>query len=243
MNFQVMENKKKVAVMQPYLFPYLGYFQLINAVDTFVIYDDVNFIVRGWINRNNILVNGQAHLISIPLVKASQNRIISDTALDPDTKWKARLLKTVEAAYRKAPEFEKVFPLFIDLLNDSCEGVSDLNYQAIKAVCDYLSINTTIIQSSSVYQNGNLKGQHRVLDICLQNNAQVYINPIGGKEIYDRTVFTDKEIEICFLKTQFSPYPQFNFEFIPGLSILDYLMFLPPEEIHKKLGEYSLETN
>ncbi len=238
-----MENKKKVAVMQPYFFPYLGYFQLINAVDTFVIYDDVNFIMRGWINRNNILVNGQAHLISIPLVKASQNRIISDTSLDPEPKWKARLLKTVEAAYRKAPQFEKVFPLFVDLLNDSYASVSELNYKAIKSVCEYLEIKTNIVQSSSVYQNANLKGQHRVLDICLQNNAQVYINPIGGKEIYDRAVFTDKQIEIYFLKTQFSPYSQFNFEFVPGLSILDYLLFLSPEEIHKKLEEYSLETN
>ncbi|MEO5642596.1 MAG: WbqC family protein [Bacteroidia bacterium] len=238
-----MENKKKAAVMQPYFFPYLGYFQLINAVDTFVLYDDVNFIMRGWINRNNILVNGQAHLISIPLVKASQNRIISETALDPDTKWKARLLKTVEAAYRKAPEFEKVFPLFVDLLDTSCAGIAELNFKTVKMVCEYLTINTTIVQSSAIYENSNLKGQFRVLDICLQNKAQVYINPIGGMAIYDRQVFTEKNVEIYFLKTQFSPYAQFNFEFVPGLSILDYLMFLPVEEIKNRLEEYSLETN
>ncbi|MDR6194877.1 WbqC family protein [Siphonobacter sp. SORGH_AS_0500] len=99
-----------LAIMQPYLFPYIGYFQLLNAVDKFVIYDDVAFINRGWINRNSILNNGKAQLFTVPLKEASQNKLIHEISIDTDQKWRDKLLKTIQQNYKKAPHFAAVFP-------------------------------------------------------------------------------------------------------------------------------------
>lgn len=106
----------KLAIMQPYFLPYIGYFQLINAVDTFVLLDDVNYINKGWINRNQLLLNGKAHLFTLPLQKASQNKLINQLELSNETKWKDKLLKTIETAYKKAPQFHLVFPLISQIL-------------------------------------------------------------------------------------------------------------------------------
>jgi hypothetical protein len=240
-----MENKvqRKIAVMQPYLFPYLGYFQLIASVDKFVFYDDVNYINKGWVNRNNLLVNKQAHLFTIPLSEASQNKLIRETKISPEKAWKIKLLKTIETAYRKAPHFDVVFLMISKWIAEPPEFISDLNVLSTKEICEYLEIPTEIESSSSVYNNSELKGQHRILDICRKENATAYINPIGGMSIYDNSLFREKNIELFFLKTIFTPYKQYGNEFVQGLSIIDYLMFLSPEEIKDKLKEFTFVTN
>jgi hypothetical protein len=240
-----MENadKKKIAVMQPYVFPYLGYFQLIGSVDTFVFFDDVNYINKGWVNRNNILLSNQQHLFTIPLSGASQNALISEIKILQERSWKVKFLKTLETAYRKAPFFNVIFSMVSDWIMDGPELIAEFNFQTTKEICEYTGVSTTLVRTSSVYNNRELKGQERVLDICKQEKADVYINPIGGVALYDSTLFAENNMELFFLKTEFTPYQQHSENFVTGLSILDYLMFLSPEEIAKKLKEFTLVTN
>jgi hypothetical protein len=235
--------KKKIAVMQPYVFPYLGYFQLIASVDTFVFFDDVNYINKGWVNRNNILLSNQAHLFTIPLSGASQNALISEISILQERSWKVKFLKTLETAYRKAPFFDVIYSMVNDWIIQGPELIAEFNFQTTKEICAYADVNTTLVRSSSVYNNRELKGQERVLDICKQENAGTYINPIGGVALYDHKLFAEHNMELFFLKTTFTPYKQHSENFVPGLSILDYLMFLSPEEIAEKLKEFNLVTN
>jgi hypothetical protein len=225
----------KLAIMQPYFFPYIGYFQLIAAVDKFIIYDDVNFINRGWINRNNLLINGKAGLISVPLNGASQNKRIKDIAPVSDQKWRITLLKTIEQNYKKAPHFDVVYPMLIKVIDTNASTISEFNYQGINAVCTYLGISTTLIPSSELYANNELKGQYRILDICLKEKAHHYINPSGGMELYNREVFSNEGISLSFIKSELPRYNQFGFEFIPALSIIDVVMFCEPKYIKESL--------
>jgi hypothetical protein len=229
-----------IAIMQPYIFPYIGYFQLINAVDRFVIYDDVNFINKGWINRNQILVSGKGHLFTLPLKDASQNRLINEVNLSDHEPWKKKLLKTIQQSYLKAPNYPVVFPLVEDIVNFEAGRISELTLHALRSICGFLEIRTEMVSSSSVYGNAQLKGQERILDICLREGASQYINPIGGMELYDHTGFEKEGIQLSFLKSTLSPYPQFKNAFVPWLSIIDVLMFNDRDAIHTMLKEYEI---
>lgn len=229
-----------LAIMQPYFLPYIGYIQLVNAVDKFVLYDDVNFINRGYINRNNLLMNGKPLLFTIPLQNASQNRLIREITLTEDKSWQKRLLKTVEQSYRKAPHFETIYPMFAELLAYESENVGDYCLNALQTVCDYLEIGTEIVPSSTIYRNTHLKAQERILDICRQEKASHYINPQGGMELYDRNIFAENGIRLSFLKAKLTPYPQFKAPFVPALSILDVLMFNTVYEVRELLKDYEL---
>jgi hypothetical protein len=230
---------KRLAIMQPYLFPYVGYFQLINAVDKFVIYDDVNYIQRGWINRNNILVNGSGHLFTIPLKDASQNRLINEIEL-AGSGWESKFLKTIEQAYKKSKYFPDAFPIVYSIINNGNKSISELTRDSIFKIADYLGISTLLEPSSKKYGNNHLKGQDRILDICQREKAQHYINPIGGQEIYSRKLFEDAGIQINFLKTGSVEYKQWGSVFVPNLSMIDILMFNSKEEINKLLSNYEL---
>jgi hypothetical protein len=229
-----------IAIMQPYIFPYIGYFQLINAVDKFVIYDDVNFINKGWINRNQILVGGQAHLFTIPLKDASQNKLIYEVELAVNDPWKKKFLKTVQQSYLKAPYYQPVFPMIEDIVNSGAKSISELTLYALQNVCAYMGISTEIIPSSSIYQNTDLKAQDRILDICKQESAGHYINPIGGMELYEKNKFEKEGIKLNFIKSTAGPYPQFKNAFVPWLSIIDILMFNDTTRVDKLLGEFEL---
>jgi hypothetical protein len=230
----------KVAIMQPYFFPYIGYFQLINAVNKFIIYDDVNYINKGWINRNNILVNNNSNLIQVPLIGASQNRLIRDILVLNEEKWKEKLLKTIYFNYKKAPFFNQIVELIKDVLISDFNNISDLNYSAILKTCTYLNIDTEFVRTSSTYENYFLKGENRILDICLIEKAEVYINPIGGIDLYEKDKFLQHNIELYFIKTKIVEYKQYGDKFIPGLSIIDIMMFNSPSEIKTMLNQYEL---
>jgi WbqC-like protein family len=240
LNVEFKENMHTVAIMQPYFLPYIGYFQLINAVDEFIIYDDVNYINKGWINRNNILVGNKANLFTIPLKDASQNKLINEIEISQDGKWQGKLLKTIEQAYKKAPNFEMAFPIIQGILNNPEKNLSKYIYNSLVKVCKYLEINTIIIESSSVFQNKELKAQERIIDICKQKKAEKYINPIGGTELYDKKEFTNKNIDLSFLKTKPISYHQFGKDFVPYLSILDMIMFLDKAQIKLMLNQFDL---
>lgn len=229
-----------LAIMQPYFLPYIGYFQLLKAVDKFVVYDDVNFITRGYINRNNLLVNGNATLFTIPLKDASQNKLICEVSLSEDLSWRKKLLKTVEQSYRKAPMFTSVFPLFETIVRHDADTIAALCRYSLSTVCSYLGITTEIVPSSVGYDNAALKRQERILDICRQEAATHYINPQGGAELYDSAVFASHNVRLSFLKAGLTPYTQFREPFVPGLSILDVLMFNDIPEVHLLLNEYEL---
>lgn len=230
----------KLAIMQPYFMPYIGYFQLINVVDKFVVYDDVNFINKGWINRNRILVNGQPYLFTVPLKNASQNVLIKDLQLAVDDNWKNKFLKTLEFAYKKAPFFENTFELAKEVINTKSKFLKAWHFKSFGLVRNYLGINTTLIETSTKYNNRNLKGQERILDICLKENADHYINPIGGVELYSKEKILESGVKLNFIKMNEIVYHQGKGDFIPNLSIVDVLMWNPKEDIKSMLYNYTL---
>ena len=230
----------KIAIMQPYIFPYIGYFQLLNTVDKFVIYDDVNFINKGWINRNRILMNQKDYTFTIPLKDASQNKLINTIELNWDLAWKGKFLKSIEQSYKKAPFYEMVIPIIQKSLNFENDNLSLLIFENLKLICDYLNIKTPIVSSSTIYKNTHLKAQDRILDICLQEKVTTYINPIGGMELYEKAIFQKQNIDLFFIKSKSITYPQFKNEFVPWLSIIDILMFNSVEKINEFLQEYEL---
>ncbi len=233
----------KLAIMQPYFLPYIGYFQLINAVDKFVILDDVNFIKKGWINRNRILFNQKEYLFTIPLEKISQNKLINEINLVIDTKWKDKLLKTISTAYRKSPMFVKVFPLVENIIRFENNHLSEYLFYSISKLCEYLRIGTHIIKTSSSYNTKQLKGKEKIIEISVRENATEYINPIGGIELYNKKDFMAKNIQLFFLKSNNIEYNQGGGLFMPWLSIIDVMMHNSIEEINCLLNQYSLVDN
>jgi len=226
--------------MQPYLFPYVGYFQLIHSADKFIFLDDVNYINRGWINRNQMLMNGKATYFTVPLSKASQHISIRDTFIDYSINWREKILRSFEIAYRKAPRFLNTFPLVDEVLKFDTDRISDLAKYSIRSSCSYLGMKRQIENSSSGYNNNDLKGQWRVIDICKKERAIAYHNLIGGINIYDESAFSASKITLRFVHTTLTQYHQFKNSFVPNLSIIDLMMFLSPDELQKLLQNYEL---
>ncbi len=233
----------KLAIMQPYIFPYIGYFQLINAVDKFIFYDDVTFIKQGWINRNRILLNERDFLFSVPIKNISSNRKINETeiSLEYYEKWLKKFMKIIDSSYKKAPNFLLIKSIIEKILNLKTKYISELAIESVKAISNYLGIDKTFEQSSQKYYGSiDLSGSDRLVDICKKNNANHYINPIGGKELYKKEVFFEKKIELSFLYSNNIVYKQFGNKFIPNLSIIDVLMFNSIKDIREILQNYTL---
>lgn len=229
----------KLGIMQPYFFPYIGYWQLMNAVDKYVVYDDVNYIKGGWANRNNILVDGKPHRINLLLKKASPNKLFNETEILHDFDEK-KLLKTISIAYAKAPYYNEVFPLITQILNNTEICLSKYLIDSFKIINQYIGITTDLIVSSELKKDCSLKGEDKVIHICKLLNADEYYNAIGGTELYNRERFAENNIELHFLKTNDIIYPQFKNEFVPNLSIIDVMMFNSKEQIKNMLEEFTL---
>jgi len=227
----------KLAIMQPYIFPYIGYFQLINAVDKFVIYDDVNYIKGGWVNRNNLLLNNQKHLFTITLNQPSPFKLINEITIKDDF---SKLLKTIYHSYLKAPYYEQVNYLLNTIISFKERNLGDFIANSIKEIALYMEINTEIIISSQLKKNNALKNKEKVLHICELLNASQYINAIGGQELYCKDEFARHNIGLNFIKSNNIKYEQFNNEFVPWLSIIDVMMFNNKEEVAKMLNSYEL---
>lgn len=234
------EYTMKVGIMQPYFAPYIGYWQLMNAVDEYVIYDDVTYINRGWINRNRILVEGTPQYISIPLSNASQNKKINEIELNFTTKLVKKNLKTIEYSYKKAPYYQDVFPLVKKIMECSDKRLVSYIENSFYIICNYLNIETEFVFSSSLDKNCHLKGQEKIIDICQLLNASEYYNAIGGQNLYNYEVFKNRNIRLKFLKTQSIKYTQFKNEFQPDLSIIDVMMFNSKEKVQRFLTMYDL---
>lgn len=231
---------KTIAIMQPYFLPYIGYFQLLAAVDKFVVLDDVNYINRGWVNRNRLLQKGIPHTFTMPLRGASQNRLICDIELVSEQNWRDKLMRTIRQAYGKAPCYAQVSALLECLVNYPSVRIDEFLLNSLREIVRYLSLEVEIVSTSRVYKNAHLKGQERILDICRQEQADVYINPIGGVDLYDRTSFLEQGIRLYFLRSRPVSYPQGTGEYVPWLSILDVLMFNEPPAVRQLLAEMEL---
>lgn len=230
----------KLGIMQPYFVPYIGFWQLLNAVDEYVIYDDVNFIKGGWINRNRILVQGKAQYINIQMVGASPFKKINEIEVNASSAWREKLMKTIDQAYCKAPHYQEVLPLIKEIIFCDKNNLAEFVANSIRCVCNYLGITTHLFISSEFEQDRTLHGQSRVLNICEHLNATEYYNAIGGQELYSKQTFLQHGIELHFLKTNEIVYPQFKNDFISSLSILDVMMFNSKEQIQEMLKAYTL---
>lgn len=228
----------KLAIMQPYLFPYLGYFQLIRAVDGFVVYDDVNYIKGGWINRNYFLFNGSRQLITLPLQGASPNKLINQIKIGGPHK----ILKNLRQNYGKAPFFDAVYPMLEDILTQTEQNLAHfLDYQ-LYCICDYLGLHPQWHISSELVKDNSLRGQEKVISICQELGATHYINVNGGKALYNQLSFAENGLVLSFIQPRAVSYRQFGAGFIPSLSIIDVLMFNGAEGTRKLLDEYDLEA-
>lgn len=227
---------KKLAIMQPYFLPYIGYFQLMQAVDEFVVYDNIEFSKKGWINRNRILVNGKDDYITLPLKKDSDFLDICERRL-ADT-WPQdgkKMLNRLSGSYRKAPQYNAVFPIAEKIILSPEANLFQFLLHSLQTIRDYLGISTPIIVASTIPADHSLKAEHRVVSICKAREATTYINPIGGVELYDKQFFGDQGLELRFLKANAIQYKQFDNEFVPWLSILDVMMFNSIEDIQNWL--------
>lgn len=233
----------KLAVMQPYFFPYIGYFQLIKTVDKFVFYDDVNFIKGGWINRNRILINEEPKYFSVPLNNMSSYKKTSETTINHQqfNHWKTKFYKTLEQHYGKRPFYAQVLPLIKTILEKDEQNIEVLAKKSVVKILNYLKIEKDIVWSSETYGNSNLKREERILNICLKEKAAEYVNLIGGKSIYSKTDFQSEGVELHFLEPTVKPYPQYSKEFVPSLSIIDVLMNNSKEQVQQMLLEYELQ--
>ncbi len=225
--------------MQPYFFPYIGYWQLINYVNVFVVYDNIEYTKKGWINRNRYLMNGKPEYFSLPIEKGSDyldivERRVSDSYSDK------KILHQLDAAYKKAPYYRETINLIERIYDISDRNLFVFLYDTIKSVVDYLDIDTEIVVSSTVSKDRALKKEKRVIDLCKSINADIYINPIGGMELYDKNDFLNEGIEIQFLKSQLPEYKQYQNEFVPALSIIDTLMFCGREGTKEMLSKFEL---
>lgn len=224
-----------IAIVQPYLFPYLGYFQLISAVDTFVLYDDVNFITRGWINRNKVLINGKAKYFTIPCKDASQHKLIKDVKHALTDKKRGKLLRTIKFSYGNAPFFDNVYPIVERVLQTDSDFISELAIKSVTETCNYLDLDASFRLSSEEYDNISLGRAERLIDICKQEKSTTYINPTGGKDLYSKSEFKKEGIDLKFIESSLKKYEQFDNEFVSGLSIIDLMMFNSPEKITSDL--------
>jgi hypothetical protein len=229
----------RLAIMQPYFMPYIGYWQLLAAVDRFVLYDNIQYTKKGWINRNRFLLNGRDALFSIPLKKDAeyldvvQRRVADDFNRD-------KLLNQFEAAYRKAPFFNDVFPLVSSIVMAEQRNLFEYIHHAIRLTASFLGIVTPIVISSSLTIDHSLRSEDKVIAICKAAGADTYINTIGGLELYSKPRFEVDGIALQFIKTRPISYRQFAETFVSNLSIIDVMMFNSKDAIQAMLGEYDL---
>lgn len=220
----------RLAIMQPYFLPYIGYYQLIASVDVFVVYDNIKYTKKGWINRNRMLLNDAPAVFSLPLKKGSDSLDVKQRELASDYD-REKLLNRFRGAYCEAPYFAQTFSLLTEIVRCEKANLFDYIHHSIVEMCAQLDIDTRILVSSKIGINHDLKAQDKVLAICESLGADVYINAIGGTELYSAEDFRARDIELNFIKTRPLEYEQFRKPFVPWLSMVDVLMFNSPDQV------------
>ena len=225
----------KMAMNQPYFFPYIGYFQLVASVEKFVFCDDFNFIKNGWINRNRVLIDGKVRYITVPLCGASAFKKINEVIIDNKPYSSTKILESLRHSYSKAPYFKPVSDLLLQTFSGDEYLVSELAKKSVVNVAQYIGLKTEFVATSSIYNNSELRGTERVLDVCRKEQVDVYYNLPNGKNLYDEKRFRDNGVNVRFIIPNLREYPQFLRSFHPGLSIIDVLMFNSKESTLKML--------
>ncbi|MBN1005314.1 WbqC family protein [Amphritea pacifica] len=227
----------QLAVMQPYLFPYIGYFQLIYAADIFLIYDDVSYIKQGYINRNRVLSSTGEIRFTVPVPGASSNRLISDLKFSADV---GKVLKTIEQSYSKAPYFKTVFPLIRQCMEHDDRRIASVCLKSFEAIFAYIGLKKEIKKTSEIDYERSQSALDRLIELCCKFETDSYINAPGGRSLYNKSDFATHGIELKFIDSYPVEYRQGSNEFIPNLSIIDLLMNCSSEEVVTLLGEYEL---
>jgi hypothetical protein len=230
----------RVALMQPYFFPYLGYFQLMHAVDCFVFYDDAQFMKGGWVNRNRLLVAGRPGWWTFPVVHASHRLPISRRAYCNSPTQVSRLAAQVEHAYRLAPQFGSMFPRIAGYLESPRSNVATFNQSHLELLARDMGLQCRFLAASELVPGTTLDGQAKVIEICRALGASHYVNSPGGQALYDATAFADAGVQLGFLHPRPAAYPQFGEAHVPALSIVDALMFNDPANMRQLLQQYDL---
>ncbi len=216
--------------MQPYFLPYIGYFQLMAAVDLFIVYDNIKYTKKGWINRNRMLQNDKDVMFSLPLKSDSDTLDVCERELAADFN-RDKLLNQFKGAYRSAPYFAQTFPLVEQIVRYKDRNLFRFLHHSLVKTCDHLGITTEIRISSSIAIDHDLKNQDKVLALCTAVGANTYLNAIGGMELYSRETFREKGINLKFIQPKFFEYAQFGETIVPWLSIIDVMMFNSRERI------------
>ena len=227
-----MEKDKKIAIMQPYFYPYIGYFQLIHAVDVYVNLDHVSFMPRSYMTRNTVKNNIS---INVPVANSSQNKKCNEVRVSLDEHHISKFYKTLHHQYSKSINYE----LVMESLVKPCftieeKSISQFNIDLIKKICNFLDIKTKIIDSSCVFQNLDLKKEHGLVSIVQQLGSNTYINAIGGQKLYSKDFFHSQGINLFFLKMNDLDVPS------QYASILDSLFILHPDQVKEQLTKYTL---
>ena len=231
----------KLAIMQPYFFPYIGYWQLIHAVDRFMIHDNLNYIRHGWINRNRILINGEPAYITVPLHQSSPYKWICETVMLSSSTWRHTLVRKIEITYRRAPYYAEVFPVIEKLILYDIDSLSDYLAHQLQTLAAFLDFKTEFVVTGHSYENNDLSGQERVIDICRREGATTYINLPGGQALYDRATFAQSGLDLKFLIPTPVKYKQFGATHVPWLSIIDVMMFNGVDGTKRLLENYSVK--
>ncbi len=249
----------KLAAMQPYFFPYIGYFQCIHAVDKYLIYDRLNYIYQGWVDRNRLVdKSGQIFYIRPSLKDASVSKLIGEIELQPKQFWRKKLIKTLQFSYAGAPFYEETLALVSNILSYETESLSEFNFLGIKSICEFLEIDTELSNDTQKFDElekelSGLKeallmnGEEtvelkitRAVELCRIEGADTFINAIGGVDLYPSSFFKEQDVELKFIRTSPIRYTQFTADFVPGLSIIDVLMHNGKEGTKQLLTQYEL---
>ncbi|MBI6511524.1 WbqC family protein [Proteus sp. PR00174] len=227
-----------LAVMQPYLFPYIGYYQLAYHSDMFIFYDDVNYIKKGYINRNNIVTKNGLLLFTLPINNASQNKMINELYFIENTK---KILSTIKMSYSKSKYFDDIYPIIEKTFNNKNRNVANIASNSIIETFQYLGVNLNYDFSSRINYNRENSAQEKIYELCKINNADKYVNAYGGMALYDKDEFKKRNIELGFINSIPTPYTQVNSnEFIKNASMIDILMNCSKDEIINQLNNYTV---
>lgn len=230
----------RLSIMQPYLFPYVGYFQLIYCTDCFLAYDDVAYIKNGWINRNRWLVARKPTFFTVPVHDGNCLHRIHEVTVVNDRRWRRKMILQFEQSYGKSPYFSDAHSLLVSTINDLEGTIADMAFHSIERTSQYLGLPARLIRSSHANLHTTLSGQARVIAICRQLGATEYINAPGGRSLYSQSEFSEHGINLKFLRPNLQPYPQGQGDFQSALSILDVIAYNGRSTATRMLTEFTL---
>ena len=229
----------KLGIIQPYFMPYIGYFQLMKAVDKYVVYDDVNYIKGGWANRNHILINGEKEMFTVTLQKASPNKLFNEIVIGDDFK---KLMKTLQMNYSRAINFDQTMVLMERIISFPNKQLAVFIANSFREILSYLSVETEILMSSEIPKDNSLRGKDKIIQICEILGADTYYNAVGGKNLYDQEEFREHGITLNFVDSLPQVYSQLHTrEFVSGLSMIDVLMNNTKDKVNSLLESYQIK--